>query len=160
MKPVYPVLLTLALLTMPARSEEPEKELKISKAEQKLIDLVNESRKEQNLKPLVPDATLFKVARAHSANMAKQEKMAHELDGKNPAQRVKEAGYRYRSTGENIAAGDPRWPLTGAHKAWMNSKPHKQNILSKSYTEIGIGIATSKKGEKFYTQVFGRKLKR
>ena len=46
-----------------------------------------------------------------------------------------------------------------AHQAWMESKGHRMNILSKNYVEIGIGIATSKKGEKFYTQVFGKRLR-
>ena len=37
---------------------------------------------------------------------------------------------------------------------WMNSPPHKQNILTVGFNETGLGIATGKGGRKYYTQVF------
>ena len=46
--------------------------------------------------PLKVNATLVKTARAHSENMAKQEKMAHQLDGKSVGDRTEAAGYDYR----------------------------------------------------------------
>ena len=98
--------------------------------------------------------SICQLARAHSANMAKQEKMAHELDGKNPADRIKAAGYDYSYIAENIAVSDGESP-EGIVKAWMDSKIHKENILNDKYTEIGIGVAKNDKGETYYTQEFG-----
>ena len=144
---------TLASSHAPA-GDKPEK-FKISEDEQKILDQANEARKEQKLPPLKPDPTLFKVARAHSINMAKQEKMDHVLDGKNPADRVKAAGYKYSYVGENVAEGE-NWPLTNVHKAWMESEHHRENILKDKFTEIGVGIARSESGKTYYTQVFGR----
>lgn len=134
-------------------------EIKMSPGEKEFLKLLNESREKEKLPPLKPNAILLKVARAHSENMAKQEKMAHELDGKKPPQRVDEAGYDYRSVGENVAfseAGDcGPVPAADIHEQWMKSKVHRDNILAGKFEEVGIGIATNKKGQTYYTQVFG-----
>ena len=80
--------------------------------------------------------------------------MAHELDGKNPFQRLKDAGYTYFFAGENVAAGLDE--LDEVMKGWMESEPHRKNILSEKFTEIGVGVARDKKGEPYFTQVFGK----
>ena len=93
---------------------------------------------------------------AHAANMAKQHKMEHVLDDKNPAQRIEKAGYDYRSVGENIATGEKGATVDDVFKGWMESKVHRDNILSPKYDEIGLGLATDDKGETYYTQDFGK----
>ena len=70
--------------------------------EKTILELTNKARAEKNLPPLTVNPLLTAAAKAHSANMAKKGEMNHVLDGKNPADRVKEAGYRYSWTGENI----------------------------------------------------------
>ena len=136
-----------------SRAGEPAK-LDMTKEEQKLVELTNAERKKKDLPALKPSPLLFKVARAHSANMAKQGKMAHDLDGKNPFQRLKDAGYTYFFAGENVAAGLDE--LDEVMKGWMESEPHRKNILSEKFTEIGVGVARDKKGEPYFTQVFGK----
>ena len=79
--------------------------LKLSDTEQTILALTNKARATENLPPLKPNPILCEVARAHSTNMAAKGEMNHVLDGKNPAQRVKEAGYVYATMGENVAAG-------------------------------------------------------
>src|SRR5262249_54443817 len=37
---------------------------------------------------------------------------------------------------------------------WMNSPPHKQNILKAPFKEVGVGLATNAQGEVYYTEVF------
>jgi uncharacterized protein YkwD len=136
-----------------ADTKKDEPELKLSKGEQAVLDLTNKAREKEELPPLKPNALLCKAARGHSANMSKQRELNHVLDGKNPADRVKDTGYQWASVGENIANGDDLTPA-GAVELWMNSPPHKKNILSKDYTEIGIGIVRNDKGDVYYTQVF------
>jgi uncharacterized protein YkwD len=136
-----------------AETKKDEPELKLSKGEQNILDLTNKAREKEELPPLKPNALLCKAAREHSANMAKQGKLDHVLDDKNPADRVKETGYEWASVAENIAYGDDLTPA-GAVDLWMNSPPHKKNILNKDYTEIGIGSARNDKGDVYYTQVF------
>jgi uncharacterized protein YkwD len=123
--------------------------------EKTILDLVNTEREMKKVTPLKPSPLLFKVARAHSDNMAKQNKMAHILDGKDPVKRVQEAGYKSPWVGENVAAGY-EFGAKDAFEAWMKSKPHRENIQNGTYQEIGIGIARSEKGELYYTQVFAR----
>jgi uncharacterized protein YkwD len=127
---------------------------KMSVEEKELLDLTNQERKKADRKPLKPSPVLFKVARAHSANMAKQGKMAHVLDGKNPFQRLKAAGYPYYRAGENVGVGNV--PLKGVMKGWMDSKLHRENILNPEFTEIGLGRVVDANGDAYYTQAFGR----
>ena len=128
----------------------------LSPAEQKILDLTNEARKQNELAPLKPSAILCKVAQANSENMAKQGKMEHNLDGKTPLQRLRAAGYAYSRAYENIAAGDADVSLEALMKAWLASKGHRENILNAVCTEIGLGIAKDKKGQVYYTQLFGK----
>ena len=61
-------------------------------------------------------------------------------------------GIAYTAAGENIAAGqpDPKSVVT----SWMNSPGHRANILSKSYTEIGVGFASGGTYGTYWTEDF------
>jgi uncharacterized protein YkwD len=133
---------------------KPGETIEITELEKAVLDLTNKAREEEKLPPLKPNAILFKAAREHTLNMIKQNKMDHVLDGKKPSDRTKEAGYKSGWIGENIAAGQG-WLPHVAFKVWMESPGHKANILNRTYSEIGIGVSRSTKGEYFYTQVFG-----
>lgn len=146
--------LLLGICCLAAEPEEAT-ELKLSKEEKVLVDLTNQARAKENLKPLKPNALLFKVARAHAANMAKHEKMQHDLDGKTPKDRIEASGYDYGWVGENIAETYEGLRPRSIFKQWMGSKPHRENILRPQYAEIGIGIARSKDGNYYYAQEFG-----
>jgi len=125
----------------------------LSARERTLLELTNKEREKEGLKLLRANPKLFAAARAHSANMARQDKLAHELDDKKPDERMRAAGYEGANWGENIAGGMPT-PAT-AMEVWMNSEGHRGNILNPGYSEIGIGIATNERGVPYYTQVFG-----
>jgi uncharacterized protein YkwD len=150
----------ICLPTLPGRAAATDTKSKekatveLSKDEQAILDLTNAAREKAKLPPLKPNAVLSEVARKHSANMAKQETMAHELDKKTPADRLKAAGYSYSRMAENVAMtlGDSN---EGVFKSWMESEHHRDNILGNKFTEIGIGLATSDSGKVYYTQVFG-----
>lgn len=161
-------LLLLLLLGVASAEDKKDKDrpaLKLSADEKALVELLNKARAKEKLPALTINATLCAVARKHSANMAKNGKLAHELDGKKPKDRVTDAGYDYRSMGENIAWADegsdntPPKPAD-VHEMWMKSKVHKDNIVASKYTEIGIGIVRGPKGDWYYTQVFGRPRKK
>lgn len=146
-------MLAVFLLTGAEDKKEPPA-LKPTEEEKTLLELINKERVAQKLPALEPNQVLFEVARGHSANMAKQGKMDHVLDGKNPAKRVEEAGYKYQFMAENVAfsTGDT---LANMVKGWMDSKVHRENILREGLTQTGVGIARNAKGEIYYTQVFG-----
>src|SRR5262245_24385394 len=127
----------------------------LTKEEQALVELHNKERAKMKLPRLVVDARLVKAARGHAANMARQEKMEHVLDGKTPRQRAEAAGYVVARVTENLAAGE-EWTTEAVMEDWMKSKEHRPNILDPKVTEIGVGLAKSAKGECYYAQLFAR----
>ena len=152
---ILPLLAVFTLVPLSLADDKKEKkdEFKMSEDEKAVVEFTNAERKKANLPPLKPNPKLFEAARAHSANMAKQDKLEHDLDGKTFVDRVKDTGYKSGRGGENIGWNyqSPKDAVAG----WMDSPPHKENILNKDYTEIGIGIAKNAKGEPYWTQVFG-----
>jgi len=118
-----------------------------------VVELTNAEREKAGLAPLKPNTRLFEAARGHAANMAAQDKLEHELDGKTPSERITAASYRWSRNGENIAWGPPTPKEVVA--GWMDSPAHKANILNEEFTEIGVGVARNAKGERYWVQVFG-----
>lgn len=145
-----------SLKLKPGQEIEVDLNLDLSADEKMILTLINKERDKAGLAPLKADTKLNRAARTHSLNMAKQSTLAHELDGKAPPDRMKEAGYRLRTFGENCGVGS-RTPAA-AVQMWLNSPPHKQNILTAEFNETGLGIATGKGGKKYYTQVFAAPL--
>lgn len=149
-----PLFAILAILIVSLATRADDKEFKLSREEEAVLKLTNELRKKEDLPPLKPNPLLSKAARDHSANMAKQRKLEHVLDEKEPADRVAATGYKRDWVGENIAAGKGLTPKS-AYELWLDSPPHKKNMLSDKFEEIGIGIARDARGDIYYTQVFG-----
>lgn len=129
-------------------------EFKLTDVERDILDRTNAERKKKDLPELKPNPKLIAAARKHSENMARQDKLAHELDGKRPIDRARDAGYRGTFVGENVACGLPS--AEEIVKGWMNSEGHRKNILEPSYAEIGIGVVKAANGTVYYTQLFGK----
>ena len=152
-------VLALALALVPFAGADDKKddkkdELKLTADEQAVIDRTNDERLTFALKPLKANPQLMEAARKHAENMAKQDKLEHVLDEKTPSDRTKAAGYKSGFVGENIAWNqkDAKEVLAG----WMDSEGHRDNILKKEYTEIGVAVAKNAKGEPYWVQVFGK----
>ncbi|MBM3994325.1 MAG: CAP domain-containing protein [Planctomycetes bacterium] len=135
--------------------EGADKKFQHTPDELKIWELTNLERKGKDKMPLKLNPALSKLARAHSENMAKQQKQDHTLDGKTPFDRLREAGYKYFKAGENIGSADGG-TIDMVMKAWMDSKGHAENILNPDYAEIGVGIARDKDGVTYYTQLFAK----
>jgi uncharacterized protein YkwD len=119
---------------------------------------VNEFRREHGLKPLTLDSILNAQAREHSAEMARSGKtISH--SGFN--QRLEDIRKKipYRAAAENVAAvvGDED-PVQTVVQGWKNSPEHRKNMLG-DFSLTGIGIAQSKNGTYFFTQIFIEPLK-
>jgi len=128
-------------------------EIEVSDDEKAIFELSNAERKKADLEPLQLNAKLLAAARAHASNMARKNKAVHELDGKTVKERVQDKGYKYSLVGENVACNQRSPEKVVA--AWMESTHHRENILRKEFTEIGIGVARNEDGEVYYAQVFG-----
>jgi len=106
--------------------------------EAEMLQLVNKERQKENLPALKADPELTIVARAHSKDMFVRGYFAHvSPDGSTPFDRMKKAGVRYLTAGENLALGQT---LTICHNGLMNSPGHRANILERNYGRVGIGI--------------------
>lgn len=106
--------------------------------EMKMLSLVNLERTKRGLKPLQWDPQLLPVARAHSQDMFARGYFSHyTLEGKDPFDRMKAAGIKYYSAGENLALGPT---LSICHEGLMNSPGHRANILNPTYGRLAIGI--------------------
>lgn len=154
----------LALLALGCRTprdvppEEPSQDFGREMAtsasvEQTVIDRTNAERKLAGVRPLTESAQLSDAARRHAHDMARRSKLSHELDGRTAADRVKAAGFEYRTVGENIAWNQPT--PKAAVDDWMNSRGHRKNLLGEEFTHIGVGMAVNGKGEPYWVQVFG-----
>lgn len=118
--------------------------------EQEVVRLVNAQRAQNGLKPLAENWELSRVARYKSADMASRRYFSHESPTYgSPYQMMRSFGISFRSAGENIAYGQ-RTPAAVVN-AWMNSSGHRANILSASYTQIGVGYCAS---GHYWTQMF------
>jgi uncharacterized protein YkwD len=150
-------LLAAAVPFVQAEDKQDARRFEMTKDEQTLLELINKERAKKELPPLRPNPLLFKAARDHAANMARQEKMEHELDGKTAGQRILATGYDYGRAAENLAIAEgPGVPLAKIVADWMKSKIHRDNVLDTKVSETGLGIAKNDKGEVYYTQVFAR----
>jgi uncharacterized protein YkwD len=137
----------------PSSAQEKKDPGQLTEEEKNLFDLINKERAKEKLPPLAFNAKLQRSARAHSENMAKQDKLEHVLDGKTPGNRADAAGYDFLRIGENIAYVDGGTPEETV-KGWMESKPHRENILKREFKDTGVAVAVNARGVKYVTQVF------
>jgi uncharacterized protein YkwD len=107
--------------------------------------------------PLRWNALLAQAAQDHSGDMAEQRYFSHQdKAGRSVAARASAAGYRWRTVGENIAAGQNS--AEEAVAGWIDSPGHCANIMDPRFTEMGLAFAISGNpatGRVYWTQVLG-----
>ena len=131
----------------------------------RMLALVNEARSHGRncgakfypaARPVVWNEILARAARAHAEDMARNNYFGHDsLDGRSPSQRVESAGYDYRGTAENIAAGQMRPEAVMA--GWISSPGHCANLMDAEYTDMGVALASNRRSQMgaYWAQVFG-----
>jgi uncharacterized protein YkwD len=110
-----------------------------------VLCLLNAERERRGLAPLGRREQLELASQRHSEDMVARRFFEHDTpEGTDPQARMLAAGYPSNNayTGENIAwAGGKRASPWEIVDLWMHSPPHRENVLSPGYTEIGIGLA-------------------
>jgi uncharacterized protein YkwD len=104
---------------------------------------VNAVRRSHGLAPLVLSVSLNSAAAQHSNEMARLGYFAHESANggafdKRVARFYPMGSRRYWSVGENLVWAAPNLSAEEALKLWMNSPPHRENLLTSRWREIGI----------------------
>lgn len=141
----------VALETEVAEIAKAQEEASLSAAHAAQIgELVNVERKKAGLEALEYDMGLSNIAAGRAKELSGL--FSHmRPDGKTTVEYLKEEkGARY--AGENIAMGQTQAGLV--MEDWMNSKSHRENILNKHYTKIGVGYYRNEEGKNFWCQLF------
>ncbi|MCG8492227.1 MAG: CAP domain-containing protein [Sneathiellales bacterium] len=110
------------------------------RSENELISLINKIREENNIPALTEDARLDDAAGKHAAYMLQTGTLSH--TGRKESsfmKRILDEGYPAKAAAENVAEGAKK--PEEVVKLWMNSPPHKANILHPDYRNIGVGLA-------------------
>ncbi|MBF8982871.1 SafA/ExsA family spore coat assembly protein [Lutibacter sp. B2] len=121
--------------------------------EKEVVRLVNVERQKNGLSSLKENWQLSRVARYKSNDMKNKDYFSHTSPTYgSPFDMMKNFGIQYSYAGENIAKGQktPQQVMNG----WMNSSGHRANILSKNFTEIGVGYTVDQNGTTYWTQMF------
>ncbi|MGZ5322132.1 MAG: ice-binding family protein [Solirubrobacterales bacterium] len=138
-------------------------------ARKSLLCLLNVQRRARGLPPLRSNRRLLKVAERHSRSMVVRRYFSHvgQPGGVGMVDRITRTGYlrkaRVWSVGENIGYGrGPRSSPSRMTRSWMASTPHRANILSGKFREVGLGIVPGYPGRSgdpggTYTTDFGRR---
>ncbi len=93
--------------------------------------------------PLRANPKLDLAAQRHAEDMLARHYFAHESpEGKTVRERARTAGYDWRVIGENIAEG--QFSVDEVMDTWMQSPPHRRNILDRDFKELGVGLALGK----------------
>jgi uncharacterized protein YkwD len=132
-----------------------------------VLDLINQARASAGLHALTFTGGLDTSAARHNATMEAGCGLSHQCPGEAAlGNRETAAGVNWTSAGENIGEGGPVASTTSAiaqmavtlTQDMLNEKPpddgHRQNILSTSFTHIGVAVSIGSNGDVWMTQDF------
>jgi uncharacterized protein YkwD len=132
------------------------------------LELVNAARAEartcgsERYEPapaLALSPTLSGAAAAHAHDMAQRGVLDHRgWDGSASGDRITRAGYAWRASGENVAAGQR--DADAAVAAWLASPGHCSTLMGPHFTEMGIAFALAPEQDPpiYWAQVFAAPL--
>jgi uncharacterized protein YkwD len=112
--------------------------------ESSITCLINDERSSNGLPPVAPNGDLRQAALSHSNEMISQSYFEHTSPaGVTFMDRIEAAGYmrgaRTWTVGENLVWGTgPLSTPQALVTAWMNSPPHRENLLRPTFRELGV----------------------
>lgn len=104
--------------------------------------LVNWARTQDRQVPLTPRLALRRASALKGRGVASCGQFSHTPCGTDLTAAVRAAGYRYSTFGENLFAGT--WDQVTARDvvaAWLQSPPHRANVLEPSFRDVGAARA-------------------
>jgi uncharacterized protein YkwD len=118
-----------------------------------MLNLLNQARQENGVKPLAVHDGLTRVARLKAQDMVTNNYFSHRSPTLGwPPEMVRKAGITYRyGVGENIVEARS---VTRAHLQLMASPTHRANLLDSRFTDVGIGVVPSRYGGIMAAQEF------
>jgi hypothetical protein len=121
-----------------------------------LVARINHERVARGMAPYALNADLTRAAQAHANDIASTGNYSHiGSDGSTVFDRVARVGFGAYSWGRRLGENWAWYPNAATAMAmWMDSPPHRANILHPLYREIGVGIAPSR-GNTVFVVDFG-----
>ena len=110
-----------------------------------MLSLTNDDRAQRDKAALKLNAALSRYAKHHSRQMATQGYLFHTTDLPS-----KLRGFDWSIGGENVGVGST---LDGLEGAFMNSPPHRKNILRTAFDHAAVGVIHSN-GSFWVTVIF------
>ncbi len=110
-----------------------------------MLTLTNNDRAQRDKAALKLDAALSRYAKHHSRQMATKGYLFHTTD---LVSKLK--GFDWSIGGENVGVGST---LDGLEGAFMNSPPHRKNILRTAFDHAAVGVIHSN-GSFWVTVIF------
>jgi uncharacterized protein YkwD len=112
-----------------------------------VVARVNVIRRGRGLRPLHWNRRLAAAADYHSRDMARKGYFEHDsANGTAFWRRIERfypsRGFRSWTVGENLLWASDTYGASFAVREWMESPPHRENLLSRDWREIGIGAVT------------------
>lgn len=116
----------------------------ISADQERVRELVNDTRANNRMGALTMNKVFADRALLWARELARCQCLKH----RNGPYGAPDGWY---AAAENVGRG---WSLAQVHQAFMASPGHRENILTRRFTHIGTGVATSARGEIFVVQAF------
>ncbi len=131
---------------------------------QYVLGLINHDRVAMGLPPYTWSAALARGARLHNMRMVAYGQLSHQCPGEpDLGIRITKDGLAWRAAGENIGWSnypDPQQGVLSNHQAMMAEQPpndgHRRNILSTSYTLVGIDVLIDSQHRIWLTEDFAQ----
>ncbi|RDU24822.1 CAP domain-containing protein [Anaerosacchariphilus polymeriproducens] len=118
-----------------------------------VLKYTNQYRVKNGKAKLKLNSNLTYIASYRSLEMAKTNDLSHTRpNGTTVGSLVRANNIDYRILGENIACY--QFTAKEVVNDWYQSTGHRENMLSDSYSKIGVGIAKTKDGYYYWTQIF------
>lgn len=102
-----------------------------------VVRLINAYRARKGLPPLLVGPALSRAAQAHSVDMARRGYFDHG----DFVTRLVRFGVRAPYIGENLAEGSRPLSPASIVRMWIQSPPHRENLLDRGFRRIGVGVA-------------------
>jgi uncharacterized protein YkwD len=121
---------------------------RLTSLEERILVELNRTRRTAGLRPLARSSGLTSAALFHSRAMVLHGFFSHESwDGSSFEERVRTRytpqGWGRWSVGENLLFSSGGLSGAAAVRAWLDSPPHRRNMLSATWREVGIGAVFS-----------------
>src|SRR3954469_4863704 len=142
----FAVRLPLAALVSIAVLIVPFAAVADSGSEGQFVADTNSARSSHGLRHYAVSSDLTSVARSWAAHMAAHHQLAH-----NPSFTSEVCCWSH--IGENVGVGPS---VSAIQRAFMGSSSHRANILSSSFTQVGIGTARGSDGKLYVDELFRR----